>query len=110
MIFPFTTNAPDGSPPRLFISLDVTLAGAPHRTVLADWRSVLFLVDLCQMHVRDGSGSGGIVSQMKASIESKAKAAATSPSRPGAPNSTKQKINVGRTNDASSCITLNSEG
>lgn len=50
------------------------------------------------MHARDGSGSGGIVSQMKASIESKAKAAATSPSRPGAPNSTKQKINV-------SCIT-----
>ncbi|CAM9623025.1 unnamed protein product [Pylaiella littoralis] len=47
-----------------------------------------------KMHVRDGSGSGGIVSQMKASIESKAKAAATSPSRPGAPNSTKQKINV----------------
>lgn len=50
------------------------------------------------MHVRDGSGSGGIVSQMKASIESKAKAkaAAGSPSRPAAPNSTKQKINVRR--------------
>ncbi len=51
-----------------------------------------------QLHVRDGSGSGGIVSQMKASIESKAKAkaAAGSPSRPAAPNSTKQKINVRR--------------
>lgn len=47
-----------------------------------------------QMHVRDGSGSGGIVSQMKASIESKAKAAAGSPSSAAVPNSTKQKINV----------------
>eukprot|EP00903_Cladosiphon_okamuranus_P019652 g18069.t1 len=48
-----------------------------------------------KMHVRDGSGSGGIVSQMKASIESKskAKAAAGSPSS-AVPNSTKQKINV----------------
>lgn len=61
------------------------------------------------MHVRDGSGSGGIVSQMKASIESKAKAAATSPSRPGAPNSTKQKINVGRTMRASVGIEMDGQ-
>ncbi|CAM9578912.1 unnamed protein product, partial [Ectocarpus fasciculatus] len=49
-----------------------------------------------KLHVRNGSGSGGIVSQMKASIESKAKAKAAtgSPSTAGAPNSTKQKINV----------------
>ena len=48
------------------------------------------------MHVRDGSGSGGIVSQMKASIESKskAKAAGGNPSSAAVPNSTKQKINV----------------
>lgn len=48
------------------------------------------------MHVRDGSGSGGIVSQMKASIElkSKAKAGAGNPSSAAVPNSTKQKINV----------------
>lgn len=43
------------------------------------------------MHVRDGSGSGGIVSQMKASIELKAKATTTSP---GTGLNTKQKINV----------------
>ena len=45
------------------------------------------------LHVRDCSGSGGIVSQMKASIESKAKAAG-----PGTGSctrtSTKQKISV----------------
>lgn len=48
------------------------------------------------MHVRDGSGSGGIVSQMKASIESKSKAkpGAGNPSSSAVPNSTKQKINV----------------
>lgn len=45
------------------------------------------------LHVRDGSGSGGIVSQMKASIESKAKAAAGSP-RNAVQTNTKAKINV----------------
>ena len=48
---------------------------------------------LLQQHSRDGGGSGGIVSQMKASIESKAKAKSGSP-RGGAQTNTKQKINV----------------
>lgn len=43
--------------------------------------------------MRESSGSAGIVQQLTASIESKAKAAAHSP-RNGAQNSTKQKISV----------------
>ncbi|CAM9501808.1 unnamed protein product [Laminaria digitata] len=50
--------------------------------------------DRKKQHSRGGLGSGGIVSQMKASIESKAKAKAGSPRNGGAQTNTKQKINV----------------
>ena len=68
----------------------------------------------CQMHVRDGSGSGGsggIVSQMKASIESKSKAKAASGNPSSAvPNSTKQKINVSSPSRSTSAHTPFSAG